>query len=78
MNELWICVYRDTIENHDEVNNLSYVCVTEDFAKQYFDECQKEDFDNFEEFLNEYTADGTIDFYNYAMKHNAVIRVENE
>ena len=54
MNEIWICVYRDTIEEHDEVNNLSYVLVTKDFAKQYFNERQKEFYDSIEDFLNEY------------------------
>ena len=78
MKEIWICVYRDTIEEHDEVNNLSYVCVTEDFAEQYFNERQREDFNNIEEFWNEYTADGTTDFYKYAMEHNAVIAIEHE
>lgn len=78
MKELWICVYRDTIEEHDEINNLSYVCVTEDFAKQYFNECQKEYFKDFDEFMFEYTADNTQDFYEYAVKHNAVISIENE
>ena len=78
MEKIWVCVYRDTIEQHDENNNLSYVCVTEDFVKQYFNERLAEDFDSFEEFINEYTADGTTDFYSYAMEHNAVIDIENE
>ena len=78
MNEIWICVYRDTIEEHDEVNNLSYVLVTKDFAKQYFNERQKEFYDSMEDFLNEYTADETQDFYKYALEYDAVIAIENE
>lgn len=77
MKEFKICVYRDTIEKHDEDNNLAYVVVTKEFAEQYFNECQSKYFNSMEEFLDEYTADHTEDFYEYAMKHNAVIQTEN-
>lgn len=77
MEKMWICVYRDTIEEHDESENLTEVLVTKEFAEQYFNECQSKVFDSMEEFLNEYTADHTEDFYEYAMKHNAVIKTEN-
>jgi len=77
MKELWICVYRDTIEPHDESSNLTEVLVAEDFVEQYFNERQSDYFGSLEEFLNEYTADHTEDFFGYAMKHNAVIRTQN-
>ena len=78
MNEtIWVCVYRDTIKEHDEVNNLSYVEVTTDFLEQYVKEVVT-DFEGLNEFLDEYTADNTLGFYQYAMEHNAVIAVENE
>lgn len=77
MENVWVCVYRDTIEEHDEVNNLAYVEVTMDFLKQYVKERQV-DFKDVEEFLDEYIADNTEDFYEYAKEHNAVIAVENE
>lgn len=80
MEKIWICVYRDTIEEHDEVDNLSEVLVTKEFAEQYFKEriLRAEDDDlTFEGFLNEYTADWTEDFYEYAIEHNAVIEVQN-
>ena len=77
MENIWICVYRDTIEEHDESENLTEVLVTKEFFEQYFNECQSGYFDNMEDFLNEYTADHTEDFYSYAMKHNAVIQTEN-
>lgn len=70
---IWICVYRDTIEQHDDSNNLTDVEVTKEFAEQYFNEYQKEYYNSMEDFLSEYTADETEDFYGYAMKHNAVI-----
>jgi len=76
MKTFWICVYRDTIEKHNEDDNLAYIEVTKEFAEQYFKECQNEYFDNMEEFLDEYTADNTEDFYEYAKKHNAVIKVK--
>lgn len=81
METIWICVYRDTIEEHDEVTNLTEVQVTKEFAEQFFNECVLADVDNeyetFEDFYNEYTADETQGFYDYAMKHNAVITTEN-
>lgn len=81
MEAIWICVYRDTIEEHDDDNNLAEVQVTREFAEQFFNECVLTDEDNeyktFEDFYNEYTADETQGFYNYAMKHNAVIATEN-
>lgn len=77
MEKIWICVYRDTIEEHDDDWNLTEVQVTKELAEQYVKECKNEYFDSFEDFLNEYTADDTEDFYEYAMKHNAVIDTEN-
>jgi len=78
METIRVCVYRDTIEEHDEVNNLSYVEVAMNFLDQYVRERQGGLFKDLEEFLNEYTADNTEDFYEYAMEHKAVIAVENE
>ena len=78
METVLVCVYRDTIEEHDEVNNLSYVEVTMDFLDQYVRERQGGLFKDLEEFLDEYTADNTEDFYEYAMEHRAAIQVENE
>lgn len=78
METIWICVYRDTIEEHDEVDNLAYVQVTKEFVEQYVRERQNGLFEGTEEFLNEYTADNTEDFYEYAVEHGAVIQVENE
>ena len=78
MEKIWVCVYRDTIEEHDEVDNLAYVQVTMDFLAKYVVERQDGLFKDLEEFLNEYTADNTEDFYEYAIKHKAVIQVENE
>ena len=78
METIWICVYRDTIEEHDEVDNLAYVQVAREFVEQYVRERQNGLFEGTEEFLNEYTADNTEDFYEYAMEHGAVIQVENE
>lgn len=78
METIGVCVYRDTIEKHNEVNNLSYVEVTMNFLDQYVRERQGGLFKDLEEFLNEYTADDTEDFYEYAMEHGAVIAVENE
>lgn len=75
--KMWICVYRDTIEEHDEIDNLAEVQVTREFVEQYVRERQDGIFNDVEEFLNEYTADNTEDFYEYAMEHGAVIQVNN-
>lgn len=77
MEKMWICVYRDTIEEHDEIDNLAEVQVTMGFVEQYVRERQNGIFNDVEEFLNEYTADNTEDFYEYAMEHGAVIQVNN-
>lgn len=77
MEKIWLCVYRDTIEEHDDNCNLASIEVTKEFAEQYVKECMSEYFDTLEDFLNEYTADDTEDFYGYATKHNAVIAIEN-
>lgn len=78
---IWICVYRDTIEQHDESNNLTEIKVEKEFAERYFNECIKTLEDNiysdFEEFLDEYTADDTENFYDFAVKNNAIIDKEN-
>ena len=74
---VWICVYRDTIEQHDYNTNLTEVLVTKEFFEKYFNELKKEYWNDLEEFLNEYTADDTQDFYDYAVKHNAVLDKEN-
>ena len=78
MKTIWICVYRDTIEDHNENQNLAEVEVTKDFAEQYFNEYIKEDDrETFEDFLDQYTADWTEGFYKYAMERNAVIDIKN-
>lgn len=75
MEKVLVCVYRDTVEEHDEVDNLAYVEVTMEFLDKYVKE-RKKGFENLEEFLNEYTADTTEDFYEYAMEHGAVIDIQ--
>lgn len=74
MNTIWIEVYRDTIEEHDEDDNLSEILVTEDFAKKYVNECVGDDFDDW---FEGYTADNTMDFYQYAKEHDAIIEIRN-
>ena len=75
---IWICVYRDTIEERDENENenLTELLVIKNFARQYYDECVKQSNDaygNADEFFENYTADDTEDFYKYAKEHNAII-----
>lgn len=81
MERFCVCVYRDTIEEHDDDWNLTDVIVTREFAEQYFRECimkrEWNEWKTFDEFWNEFTADDTEDFYEYAMKHNAIIEMQN-
>ena len=81
METIWICVYRDTIEEHDDDWNLTEVEVSKEVAEQYFKERilteEYNEWKTFEEFLDEYTADDVPDFYDYAMKHDAIIQTEN-
>ena len=78
-NTVWICVYKDTIITHDGDDNLSEIEVTNEFAKQYFEDCIKnsecEYTSSYEEFMSNYTADDTEGFYEYAKKHNAVLDI---
>ena len=75
MEKIWVCVYRDTIEEHDDVDNLAEILVTKYFMEKYLQESDKDKyFDGLEDFLNEYTADDTEDLYGYAKAYNAVIK----
>ena len=76
---LWITVYKDTVKTHDDNENLTGIKVLEAFAKQYFEECIKDsecEWKTYEEFVVNYTADDTEDFYEYAKKHNAILDIE--
>ena len=77
MKTLWICVYRDTIEEHNNDWNLTEVLVSKEIVEQYVKEYMSEYFNTLQDFLNDYTADDTQDFYDYALKHNAVIEIEH-
>lgn len=80
MDTFWIVVYRDTIEKHNEDNNLSAILVSEDFVEQYFNECISNKLDyvmSLGDWLMEYTADETMDFYQYAKENNAIIEIQH-
>ena len=80
MKNVWITVYKDTIKQHCDCDNLSDIQVSEEFAKQYFDECKKNtdcEWKTYEEFMNNFTADDTEDFYEYAKKHNAILEIDH-
>ena len=81
METIWICVYRDTIEEHDDDWNLTEVQVTKELAEQYFNDCiltlDYNEWETFEDFYGDYTADDTQDFWDYAVEHNAVINKMN-
>lgn len=72
---LSICVYKDTIIQHNDDYNLAYVTVEKELVKKYLKERKNGMYADVEAFLDEYTADDTEDFYGYAIQHNGVIRV---
>ena len=81
MKTVWICVYKDTVIAHEGDDNLTEIEVTEEFVKQYFEECIKNsecEFRNsYEEFITNYTADDTEDFYEYAKKHDEILDIQH-
>lgn len=78
MDKTWIYVYRDTIENHNEDDNLSRILVKMEFAEKYYNEHMKNfGYDDFDDFLRFYVADDVMDFYEYAKKHNAILKIED-
>ena len=80
MENYWIEVFRDTIEDHNEDNNLSGILVTEEFAEQYFNERIAMNYDEtivFDNWIMNHEASETMDFYQYAKEHNAIIEIKN-
>ena len=73
-------VYHDTIERHEEISNLSEVLVTENFARNYFNEYISNKYDgtiSFDYWIMNHDADETMDFYQYAKYNDAVIDVKH-
>lgn len=89
MNGIWICVYTDTLVGYpthlyNKDDNLSYIKVKEDVLFDWFKKNILEDFRSevdegisdrgvMDEWLDEYTADETIDLYDYLVKHNGLL-----
>lgn len=70
-----ISVYRDTIEKHNEDINMAEIYVTEEFSRKYWNKFQKDNYETYEEFINNYICDDTEDFYNYAKENDAIIQI---
>lgn len=78
METIWIAVYKDTISHKNIVDdNISYIKVTKDFARLYWKERQSEYYTTFDDFLNNFTCDDTMDFYKYVKEHDAIIKIRN-
>jgi len=79
MNTIAITVYKDTVNHeYNGDNNLLCVYVEKEFAELYFsDKVSKDDYRNFAEFINNYTAEDTEDFYEFAKEYDAIIRIED-
>ena len=78
METVWITVYKDTMNHeYNGDNNLLNVKITREFAELYFlDKVNKDDYRSFTDFINNYTADTTEDFYEFARDHDAIIEIE--
>lgn len=75
-NKVWVCVYRGTIEEHNEDDNLSEIIVERSVVEQYFkDKNMKEYYDSVDDFLDEHIADETDDFYEYAKAHGVTMEI---
>ena len=74
---LFLLQYKQECRKNIADNNISYVKVTRDFAKNYWEERQSEYYTTFDEFLDNYTCDDTVDFYKYAKEHDAIIEIKN-
>ena len=80
MKTVWITVYKDTIKRHNDDWNLSDIQVTEEFSRQYFNECKVDsdcEWKTYEQFMDNFTADDTEDLYEYAKKHDAILSMEH-
>ena len=66
----WIAVYRDTIGNNNEDDNIAYIVVPMNWFLNYL----KEKKINYKEWKSNYTADETINLYHRA-KEDGVIMV---
>lgn len=83
-NAVWVSVYRDTIEPHIESDNVTNILTTREIAEQYYEEEIKPNFgkdeiewnDTYDFWKSWHTCDDTIDFYQYAKNHNAVLELE--
>lgn len=83
---VWITVYADTIPGHEEDDDFIDIKVTKDFARQYFEETQdksstwgnieKDHYDCFEDWNDDYICEDTIDFYDYANIRNAILDID--
>lgn len=73
---VWICVYKDTIRRHNDNDNLAHIKVLKSFAERYYKQQTDSEWKTFEEFLGNYTADETDDFYVYAKKNNAILEMD--
>lgn len=79
MKTKWIVVYRSTIEpDFDGDNNLSEIQVSMEILEKYFEEKKdKTTWKTLEEFLDNYIADDTEDFYEYAKSYDAIMDIQH-
>ena len=79
METVFITVYKDTINHKYNGNdNLSVIKVSREFAELYFlEKVNKDDYRSFTDFINNYTADDTEDFYEFAKEYDGIIEIED-
>lgn len=78
MSNVWIKVYRHTIEEYHDNVHFAEVLVTKEFAKKYFNERIAKDNDEtitFNHWRVFHTASETTDFFQYAKDYNAIIDI---
>ncbi len=72
----WICSYKDVLMELDDdvVDNLTYVLVPTAWLKAML---REEGVTDFDEWLNEYTADSTVDIAWLAMREKAILACDD-
>ena len=85
-NTVLITVYADTVPGHEEEDDFLEICVSRELAEKYFEETQDKDctrgninkdhYDCFDDWNDDYICDDTLDFYAYAADRNGILGIK--
>lgn len=84
---IWITVYADTVPGYEDAEDYDFLTikVSKELAENYFNDTQdksrtrgnidKDHYDCFDDWLNDYICDDTIGFYDYAAQRDAILDI---